>query len=201
METIEFKPKYDVKVIVSFFIMISVGWFIVIYLLINGIYDLELFLSGIFLAIFIFIFPFIFYKKISFQEYIKIDRYFIPPRIIHFDDIKDIGLNAILTSKGKILIQPMKNGNELVEIFSILQSKNLILEQQLEGVLALKEIISYKAALISIPVTILLLIVFSNDSILPIIIDLRLKLLTLYLISFSIVYLIMIKKLKSKIKK
>jgi len=78
MAVIEFKPKYQRRLLLSFAIMIPAGAFIVITMLLNGIDNLPAFIGGLAFSLCIFFIPLIIYRKIVFKnEYIRVDRYLL----------------------------------------------------------------------------------------------------------------------------
>jgi hypothetical protein len=191
MTEVVFKPKYQIRVVVSFLIMIPLGWFIVIYMLINGIGDLIAFFSGLAFALCVFLLPLLFYKRIVFKEYVLIERYFIRPRIIYYSDIKDVGLSVITTKKGHIPIQLMKNSGDFVGIlFNKIENENNA-EHRLEGRLIVGEIVTYKAFVISIPITIVIEVILIYYNLPPPGFDNRLVYFLTWLGCFLVTYLIL----------
>ena len=136
----------------------------------------------------LFLLPFLFYRSIELGQTIIIKRYFYKPRIIHYTDIEDIGMGLIKTKRGKILIQSMKNSDLIIQVLNLKIKAGIILENQLEGEILAKEIISFKAALISLPVSIGLDFILRYFDLIPFTIDGKLQFFLVWLLCFSIIY-------------
>ena len=187
-ETFHFKPQYQIAPVLSFIIMICIGFFIVTAMLVTRIDNLLVFIIGLILMSVLFLLPFLFYRSIELGQTIIIKRYFYKPRIIHYTDIEDIGMGLIKTKRGKILIQSMKNSDLIIQVLNLKIKAGIILENQLEGEILAKEIISFKAALISLPVSIGLDFILRYFDLIPFTIDGKLQFFLLWLLCFSIIY-------------
>ena len=175
--------------------MISIGWFILLFMILNEDYQLIPFISAIVFASLILLLPYVFYKRITFKEYIQIDRYFNSPKIIYYSDIEDMGFGTIKTKKGIINLKPIKNADELKEIINRKIDEGKILENQVTGVIAAKELLSIKAAIISSLLSFIFGFVIVYNKIF-INIDSRL----IFFVIWSLIYLIVYSYLKLRVK-
>jgi len=198
-EAFHFKPQYQKAPVFSFIIMICLGFFIVIYMLVTRIDNLLVFIIGLILSSALFLLPLIFYRSIEFGETIIIKRYFYKPRIIYYSDIEDMGMSFIKTKSGKILIQSMKNSDLIVQVLNLKIKAGIILENQLEGEILAKEIISFKAALISLPVSIGLDLMLRYFNVIPFTIGGTLQFFIVWLLCFSVIYFYLRTKVKENI--
>ncbi len=114
-------------------------------------------ISILFCGIGLFIIPYSMYRKITFGETIKMERY-LGTRTISYQDIRDIGHRFIRISRTSIDLASMTNGDELRQIFQDLVASGRIPQDQLAHKLAREE----QASLAVLPLSLIINTVLSS---------------------------------------
>jgi len=92
--------------------------------------------------------PFVFVKRIVFNATsFSIERYLWPAKTIEYSEVIDIGTTMIRTRNGNLVIQSMRNGDELRKILTDLVEQGKINRYQIENKVIAQEVISKKALL------------------------------------------------------
>jgi hypothetical protein len=151
MHSNEFKPKYKFSAILGFATVIPLSLIIILAMILMDAFNIIVFAILLLFFSCIFLVPFTYYKKITFKDSsLELDRYIIAPKIILYSDIKDIGLQYIITKRGNIAVNGMENEGEFRKM---LYNKIAEGSVQIEAKQIAKDTVSFKALAISFPIS------------------------------------------------
>jgi hypothetical protein len=74
--------------------------------------------------------PMIIFREVKFGETIILKRYFLPPRIIHYEDVTDFTLRGLVAKHGGIPFANVQNRGEFEKIIRRLVARHKITLQK-----------------------------------------------------------------------
>jgi len=183
-----FKPEYESTLLISFLgvgFMVACGWILQLGALADFTEHPEIFLAFISMTIVFLAFPSLLVKRIRFADKIIIERFAMPPKKISYESVLGVTVRALHTQDGNISISSMKNAHSLFDILEQKREDGSLKEDQLRGQGAVHEAIAIKALMISLPLTIFAIFVFTYIKMQWTFLSARAS----YLILFALLYL------------
>lgn len=123
-----FKPQYPLRIRMSVYIY-PIGVIACIFFIFMAFASRSIFPYIIFAAIFGFTvvsMPMIIFREARFGEAITIKRYFLPPRIIQYEDVIDLTQRGLVAKRGGIPLVNVENRSEFEKIIKRLVSQHKI---------------------------------------------------------------------------
>ena len=123
-----FKPHYTLRVRMSVFLY-PIGVIACIFFIYMAIASHAVFPYAIYAIIFGFTvlsMPMIIFREVRFGETIILKRYFLPPRIIQYEDVTDFTLRGLVARHGGIPLANVQNRSEFEKIIRRLVARNKI---------------------------------------------------------------------------
>jgi hypothetical protein len=127
-----FKPRYPLRIRMSVFIY-PIGVIACIFFIYMAIASHAVFPYAIYAIIFGFTvlsMPMIIFREVRFGETIILKRYFLLPRIIHYEDVTDFTLRGLVASHGGIPLSNVQNRAEFEKIIRRLVARHKITLQK-----------------------------------------------------------------------
>lgn len=157
----------------------------------KGVGDPKLVMAIAFFGLCTIAVPFMVIRRIRFGDRIIVDRYLFPSRRFSYGDVVDLGVMSIRMRKGWISLYQMKNSAELLDIFESLKRSGRLVDTQIEGTLAAKELLAWSAgAFAFVPAVVgSVVLAFLGPHWLRI--DGRLVFLAVYLLCYAVTYAVM----------
>ena len=128
MEEIVFKPQYPLRIRMSV-ILYPIGVIACIFFIFMAIASRSIFPYIIYAFIFGFTvvsMPMIIFREVRFGDFITIKRYFLPRRIIHYEDVVDMTLRGLVAKRGGIPLVNVQNRPEFEKIIRQLVAQQKI---------------------------------------------------------------------------
>jgi hypothetical protein len=128
-EEIVFKPRYPVRIQASVYLY-PIGVAACIFFIVMAIISRSIFPYGIYAIIFGFTvisMPMIIFREIRFGEAIIVKRYFMPARIIQYEDVTEFTLRGLVARHGGIPLANLQNRPEFEKII-----KRLVAQHKLQ---------------------------------------------------------------------
>jgi hypothetical protein len=117
-EEIVFKPRYPLRIRMSVYLY-PIGVIACIFFLILAFISRSIFPYAIYAIIFGFTvisMPMIIFREVRFGEAIVVKRYFMPARVIQYDDVVDLTLRGLVARHGGIPLVNLQNRAEFEKI-------------------------------------------------------------------------------------
>ena len=117
-EEIVFKPKYSLRIRASVYLY-PVGIAACIFFVALAILSRSIFPYGIYAIIFAFLvlsMPMIIFREVRFGQAITLKRYFMPARIIQYEDVTAFSLRGLVARHGGISLANLQNRAEFEKI-------------------------------------------------------------------------------------
>jgi hypothetical protein len=127
-EEIVFKPQYPARIRMSV-ILYPIGVIACIFFLFMAFVSRSIFPYIIYAIIFGFTvlsMPMIIFREVRFGVSITIKRYFLPRRIIHYEDVVDLTLRGLVAKRGGIPLANVQNRPEFEKIIRKLVAQHKI---------------------------------------------------------------------------
>ena len=127
-EEIVFKPQYPRRIRMTV-VLYPIGVIACIYFIFMAFVSRSIFPYIIYAIIFGFTvlsMPMILFREVRFGEVITIKRYFLPRRIIHYEDVVDLTLRGLVAKRGGIPLSNVQNRSEFEKII-----KRLVAQRKL----------------------------------------------------------------------
>ncbi len=158
-----FKPKYSFGYLLGMAAIVLLEAFLLAELLLRP--ERSNALLAIPLGIFVASLPWLMVKRIVFEDYaFVVERYFLPPKTIEYQQVIGVGNTMIRTRQGVIMLRRMTNARELVAIMHALMAEGKISKDQVAGNLVRQEKLALRAVWISLPVAWVVEVIFSAVS-------------------------------------
>ncbi|MGD0750528.1 MAG: hypothetical protein ABSA23_03885 [Anaerolineales bacterium] len=123
-----FKPHYPLRIRMSV-ILYPIGVVACIFFIYMAIASHAIIPYAIYAIIFGFTvlsMPMIIFREVRFGETIILKRYFLPPRIIQYEDVTDFTLRGLVARHGGIPLANVQNRSEFEKIIRRLVARNKI---------------------------------------------------------------------------
>jgi len=123
-----FKPRYSLRIRMSVFLY-PIGIIACIFFIFMAISSRAIFPYTIYAIIFGFTvlsMPMIIFREARFGESIILKRYFLPPRIIQYEDVTDFTLRGLVARHGGIPLANVQNRGEFEKIIRRLVARHKI---------------------------------------------------------------------------
>ena len=163
-----FKPKYSKGVFIGLFVMVyyvAYSFFGII----QGTMDETAVIIIIIFFPAICFFVFSFEKRVVFKEsQIIVEKYFFPPKTLNFTTVYDIGKTVIQTDAGNFMIQGMKNSEELKAIFQEIMDNSKNSNESFENKLAVKQKLAERAVKPSVLLTFIIVMILTFSGVIKI---------------------------------
>ncbi len=95
-----------------------------------------------------------FYRKIRFGRSIVLERYLLPPRIVEYSSITDVGIGVLMTSQGNITLPNWDNVADFDAAVQECRKRGHWTDAQIKGELVQQQIAAAITGAIAIPVAI-----------------------------------------------
>jgi hypothetical protein len=125
---IVFKPQYPLRIRLSV-ILYPIGVIACIFFIFMAIVSHSIFPYIIYAFIFGFTvvsMPMIIFREARFGEFITLKRYFMPRRIIRYEDVVDLTLRGLIAKRGGIPLSNIQNRPEFEKIIKQLVGRHKI---------------------------------------------------------------------------
>lgn len=108
--------------------------------------------------IFVVVLPFLWlrtYRRIRFGQSITFERYVLPPRLLEYSSITDVGRGVLKTRQGNFMLidQNCVNVDEFDRAVEESRQRGYWSQSQIDGKLVLQQVATAKASMIAIPVS------------------------------------------------
>ena len=127
-EEIVFKPRYPLRIRMSVYLY-PIGIVACIFFIVMAIISRSIFPYAIYALIFGFTvvsMPMIIFREVRFGDTITLKRYFMPSRIIQYEDVTDFTLRGLVAKHGGIPLANLQNRNEFEKIIKRLVAQHKI---------------------------------------------------------------------------
>jgi hypothetical protein len=127
-EELVFKPQYPLRIRMSVYLY-PIGVIACIFFILMAFASQKLFpylLYAFIFAFTIFSMPMIIFREVRFGEAITIKRYFLPRRIIHYEDVVDLTPRGLVAKRGGIPLVNVQNRSEFEKIIKRLVAQHKI---------------------------------------------------------------------------
>ena len=127
-EDLVFKPQYPMRIRMSVFLY-PIGVIACIFFIFMAVISRSIFPYIIYAIIFGFTvlsMPMIIFREVRFGEVITLKRYFLPRRIIHYEDVVDLTLRGLVAKHGGIPLANVQNRPEFEKIIKRLVAQHKI---------------------------------------------------------------------------
>jgi hypothetical protein len=127
-EEIVFKPQYPLRIRLSVYLY-PIGAIACIFFIFMAVSSRSIFPYIIYAFIFgftILSMPMIIFREARFGEAITIKRYFLPPRIIQYDNVVDLTTRGLVAKRGGIPLANVQNRAEFEKIIKRLVAQRKI---------------------------------------------------------------------------
>jgi hypothetical protein len=127
-QEISFKPLYPFRIRLSV-ILYPIGVLACIFFIFMALISRSIFPYVIYAIIFgftVFSMPMIIFREVHFGDVITLKRYFLPRRIIHYDDVVDFTQRGLVAKHGGIPLANVQNRSEFEKIIKKLVSQHKI---------------------------------------------------------------------------
>jgi hypothetical protein len=127
-EEIIFKPQYPLRIRMSV-VLYPIGVLACIFFIFMAFVSRSVFPYVIYAIIFGFTvmsMPMIIFREARFGEVITIKRYFLPPRIIHYEDVVDFNPRGLVAKRGGLPLVNIQNRLEFEKIIKRLVAQHRI---------------------------------------------------------------------------
>jgi hypothetical protein len=127
-EKIVFKPQYPLRIRMSVYLY-PIGILACLYFIFMAFSSQRIFPYIIFALIFGFTtlsMPLIIFREARFGDEITLKRYFLPPRIIHYEDVIDLTQRGLAAKRGGIPLVNVENRSEFEKIIKQLVAQRKI---------------------------------------------------------------------------
>jgi hypothetical protein len=125
---IVFKPRYPLRIQASVFLY-PIGVVACIFFIVMAIISRSIFPYGIYAIIFGFTvisMPMIIFREVRFGEAIIVKRYFMPARIIQYEDVTAFNLRGLVAQQGGIPLANLQNRLEFEKIIKRLVAQHKV---------------------------------------------------------------------------
>ncbi len=187
---IVFKPEYEKSTLLAFALGIPMFSFFIIFQFVTGVSDQVTFATIMLVACAI-LALFNFYRRISFGDHILVERYVLKPKVINYGDIKDYSMSTIITTKGRIALHSMVNSELVIQIIEQKLQEGKIFEEQLRGEVAFQELVAWRASMLSLPISLVIVAVMYTFDLLPKHYRLELVFILVLIVTSGVSYLIL----------
>jgi hypothetical protein len=127
-EEIVFKPQYPMRIRMSV-VLYPIGVIACIFFIFMAVASRSIFPYIIYAFIFGFTvlsMPMIIFREARFGEVITIKRYFLPSRIIHYEDVVDLTVRGLVAKRGGIPLANVQNRSEFEKIIKRMVAQHRI---------------------------------------------------------------------------
>jgi hypothetical protein len=127
-EEIIFKPQYPMRIRISVYLY-PIGVVACIFFILMAVASRSIFPYVIYAIIFgftILSMPMIIFREVKFGDVITLKRYFLPRRIIQYDDVVDFTQRGLVARRGGIPLANVQNRSEFEKIIKRLADQHKI---------------------------------------------------------------------------
>lgn len=127
-EEIIFKPQYPTRILMSV-ILYPIGVIACVFFIFMAVASRSIFPYIIYAFVFGFTvlsMPMIIFREARFGEVITLKRYFLPRRIIQYDDVVDLTTRGLVAKRGGIPLANVQNRSEFEKIIKRLVAQRKI---------------------------------------------------------------------------
>jgi hypothetical protein len=157
-----FEPNYKITTYLGYFFIPALEIFLLWKIIFEKDYSLTTINMAVLCGLIVLAMPYRLIRRIKFDEgSFSIEKYFWFSKTIEYTDVIDFGMTLIKTENGNISLYSVTNSYELYNIFIALVEKGKINRDQIENKVHAQEIISRKAFLPAMLITLVLQIIGS----------------------------------------
>jgi hypothetical protein len=125
-EEIVFKPSYSLRIRMSVYLypigVIACTFFVVMAIISRSVFPYIIY--AIIFGFTVLSMPMIIFREVRFGEAIVLKRFFLPPRIIQYDDVTDFSLRGLVARHGGIPLANVQNRAEFEKIIKRLVAQH-----------------------------------------------------------------------------
>ncbi len=163
MNKTNFEPNYRIITCLGYFIVPPLEIFLLWQIIFENERDFSAISLAAFLGLFALFMPYRLIRRITFTESsFLIEKYFWAAKTIDYADVVDIGTTLIKTQSGNVSLYSITNANELYNIFITLIENGKINRYQIENKIYGQEVLSRKAFLPAILISLVLQFITSS---------------------------------------
>lgn len=158
MEDIVFKPKYPIRFRLMLVFSPVFAGFAAWVAITRGAEEPKAYLGLLVPPAVLFVFART-YRRIRFGQSIVLERFLLPPRVIPYTAIQDVGMGLLKTSQGGVAVLNCDNVEEFDQALEESKNRGYWQESQIKGAMLGRQLAGARTATIALPVAVVISIV------------------------------------------